>query len=246
MKWFKNLRYRIFYGLLLKKNPRVISMGNRSVGCAWNFCPDGLDGQSIVYSGGVGRDITFEHALVEEFGPFIVLIDPSPTGQETMSKKENQISQFKFCAVGLAGRCGSLKLSPPMDEEEGSWSAFSEQHSMLEVPTLDLETLMKQNGHNHVDLLKLDIEGAEYDVLDDLLKKKIPIRQVLVEFHHGILSGVRRSQSVRAILKMTARGYKLLNQEGNNHTFYLPQNVFEVARVHYTRHSSAYYASGVS
>ena len=238
MKWFKNLRYRIFYGLLLKKNFRVISRGDRSIGCAWNFCPDGINSHSIVYSGGVGRDVTFEHALVEKFGSFIVLIDPSPTGQETMSKAENQISQFKFCAVGLAGRCGRLKLSPPIDEGEGSWSAFSEKHSTLEVHALDLETLMKQNGHSHVDLLKLDIEGAEYEVLDDLLKKKIPIRQVLVEFHHGILSGVRRSQSVRIILKMVASGYKLLNQDGNNHTFYLPQNIFKATCDHYIKHSS--------
>ena len=241
----KDLRYHLFYGVLLRRNRKIVALGNRETSCAWNFCPDDLNNQSVIYSGGVGRDITFEHELVKRFGASIVLIDPSPTGQETMSKNENRIPQFKFCEVGLAGRCGSIKLSPPTDDEEGSWSAFSEKHSTLEVPALDLETLMKQNGHSYLDLLKLDIEGAEYDVLDDLLKKKIPVRQVLVEFHHGILPTVRRSQSVRSILKMVTRGYKLLNQEGNNHTFYLPPEIFTGARDHYIEHSPANWAREV-
>jgi hypothetical protein len=65
----------------------------------------------------------------------------------------------------------------------------------------------------------VDIEGAEYRVLDNLLRRKLRVRQVLVEFHHQMLPGVRRSQSVRAILKMVAAGYKLLDQSGGNHTF---------------------------
>ncbi|HEU6447620.1 MAG TPA: hypothetical protein VFV23_04200, partial [Verrucomicrobiae bacterium] len=80
MKWFKDLRYRVFYGLFLNKNYKVISRGERSTGCAWNFCPDYLDSKSIIYGAGVGRDITFERTLVDEFGASVVLIDPSPTG----------------------------------------------------------------------------------------------------------------------------------------------------------------------
>ncbi|HEU6449047.1 MAG TPA: FkbM family methyltransferase, partial [Verrucomicrobiae bacterium] len=139
----------------------------------------------------------------------------------------NKIPQFKFHPVGLAARCSTLKLSPPIDEQEGSWSGFSDKPSALEVPTVDLETLMRQNGHNHIDLLKLDIEGAEYEVMDGLLKKQIPIRQVLVEFHHGIIPGFRRGQAARLIFRMALAGYKLLDQAGNNHTFLLPARIFE-------------------
>ena len=81
---------------------------------------------------------------------------------------------------------------------------------------------MKQNGHDRIDLLKIDIEGAEYDVLDHLLSHKLRVKQVLVEFHHNILPGIPRSKSIRYILKMIKAGYKLLNQDGANHTFYHP------------------------
>jgi hypothetical protein len=59
-------------------------------------------------------------------------------------------------------------------------------------------------------------------VLDDLFKKRLPIKQILVEFHHGILPGCKRSETIRAILKMVGAGYKLLDQYGTNHVFLKP------------------------
>jgi FkbM family methyltransferase len=216
---FKDLRYRLFYGALLRRNYGLITLGNRDAECSWNFCPDNLNPKSVVYSGGVGRDISFEHGLAEKFGCSITLLDPSPTGRETMALPENQIPQFRFMPVGLAGSCKKLKLAPPKYPEEGSWFKNDGDGNTIEVPCEDLATLMKKNGHHQIDLLKIDIEGAEYEVLYDMLKRRLPVKQVLVEFHHGILPGIKRRESVRAILKMIAGGYKLLDQCGSNHAF---------------------------
>lgn len=216
----KNFRHKLFYGALLRRGPRLIELGDRSTGCSWMFCPDGLNDKSAVYSGGVGRDVTFEHALVRRFGCSVVLFDPSPTGLETMALPENKIPLFKFHPVGLAGQCGTLKLAPPLNPAEGSWFKQAAGAGMVEVPCVDLSTLMQRNGHEHVDLLKIDIEGAEYEVIDDLLRRRLPVKQILVEFHHDMLPGIRRNQAIRAIFKLLARGYRLLHQEGNNHTFW--------------------------
>ncbi len=43
---------------------------------------------------------------------------------------------------------------------------------------------MKQLGHEEIDILKMDIEGAEYGVIEDIIKKSIFPRQILIEFHH--------------------------------------------------------------
>ncbi len=222
IKQFKDLRYRLFYGALLRRNRKIIALGNRETCCAWNYCPDGLNSQSIVYSGGVGRDTSFERGLVRQFGCSVVLIDPSPTGRETMALPENRIPQFTFLPVALSGGCGTLKLAPPKYPEEGSWFQDAGGADAIEVPCEDLATLMQKNGHQHIDLLKIDIEGAEYAVLDSLLAKRLPVSQVLVEFHHDILPGIKRWKTVRAILKLIAAGYQLVDQEGANHTFLRP------------------------
>lgn len=50
-----------------------------------------------------------------------------------------------------------------------------------------LPTIMKENGHTWIDVLKMDIEGNEWQVLSDLMNayegKILPFSQLQVEFH---------------------------------------------------------------
>lgn len=218
-KFFRDWRYRLFYALLTKRGYPLLELGHAE--CAWAFFPDGLNANSIIYSGGIGKDISFEHALVQKFGCSIVLFDPSPTGLETMALPENKIPEFKFHPVALAGFCGVLNFAPPGCVDEGSWSMQRKDSATLEVPCVNLSTFLEQNQHQQIDLLKIDIEGSEYEVIDDLIQHKIPVRQLLVEFHHGNihLPGIVRKQSIRAIFKLRAAGYFLVNQIGSNYTF---------------------------
>jgi FkbM family methyltransferase len=223
LRTLKNLRYRMFYGALSRRGYPLMELGSRAN--PWFLCPTGLGAQSIVYSGGVGRDITFEHALVKNYGCNIVLFDPSPTGRATMSLPENKIPQFNFHPLALAGQCGTLNLSRPLCDEDGSWFKTSKGGTDLEVCCVDLASLMEKNGHRHIDLLKIDIEGAEYEVIEDFLRRQIPIRQVLVEFHNKLLPGIHRKQTVRAILKLAMGGYRLIKKDLENHSFLNPRRL---------------------
>jgi hypothetical protein len=63
-------------------------------------------------------------------------------------------------------------------------------------PFYTLPTLMANNNHTYIDILKIDIEGSEYDALDTFMdsidgtrtasgKSVIPIGQVMIELHLG-------------------------------------------------------------
>lgn len=218
----RDFRYRLFYGALLKRGYPLLELGNKKTECSWVFFPDELNADSVVYSGGIGKDISFEHALAQKFGCSIVLLDPSPTGLETMALPENQIPQFKFQPIALAGHCGTLKFAPPGCVDEGSWSMQRKDSATFEVPCVTLSALLRQNRQHHIDLLKIDIEGSEYEVIDDLITHRLSIRQLLVEFHHGNLHlpGIERKQTIGAILKLRSAGYQLISQNGSNHTFF--------------------------
>jgi FkbM family methyltransferase len=221
-KTYKNLRYRVFYGLLLRRAELVTLCAPGSI-CPWTICPTGLNARSIVVSAGVGSDISFEHGLVERFGCRVLLCDPSPTGQRTMALPQNQRPEFRFLPVALAGQCGQIKLAPPLDPEGDSWFADPAAQDGVTVRCTDLETLMRENRYDHIDLLKLDIEGCEYEVIEHLLRRRLAVYQLCVEFHHGILPGIRRRQTISTMLRLIAHGYRLVNQTGANHTFIRPR-----------------------
>ena len=219
IKRLRDLRYKIFYGMALSRRFHLVTLGAPESICKWTICPTGLGPDSIIYSAGVGSDITFEHALVKNFQCRIVLIDPSPTGVKTMGLSENMIPQFRFFPVALAGHSGKVTLAPPLDAEGDSWFAQSDAPGLLQVASEDVGSLMQRNGHAHIDLLKLDIEGCEYEVIESILKHRLSIGQIAVEFHHGILPGFTRGQTIQTMLKLITHGYTLVDQTGANHTF---------------------------
>src|SRR5262245_23159924 len=59
-------RHLLKRALLIRRGYKLSTLGETAIGCSWTFCPEGLTRESIIYSGGVGNDISFEHALVKE------------------------------------------------------------------------------------------------------------------------------------------------------------------------------------
>jgi hypothetical protein len=65
-----------------------------------------------------------------------------------------------------------------------------------------LSTAMKLQGHARIDLLKMDIEGAEYEVIEEIVREKIPVQQLLVEFHHRLSTlGADKTRKSLALLE---------------------------------------------
>jgi len=80
----------------------------------------------------------------------------------------------------------------------------------IEVTVRRLSTIMRELGHGAIDLLKMDIEGAEYEVVADLLECGVDVRQLLVEFHHRWPEvGIARTK--RALHDLNTAGYRLFS-----------------------------------
>ncbi|HEY6003537.1 MAG TPA: FkbM family methyltransferase, partial [Anaeromyxobacter sp.] len=79
-------------------------------------------------------------------------------------------------------------------------------------------TVMKELGHQRIDLLKMDIEGAEYAVLENMLATGVRPRIVCVELEHP--SPVR---NVRTVLALRRAGYDVCRVDGRNITLVLRQ-----------------------
>ena len=182
--------------------------GNELAG--WWICPQGIARDSVVYSVGIGTDISFDLTLVETYGLTVHAFDPTPASIEWL-KAQPLPSGFKWYGFGVAAYDGRAAFFPPANPQ---WVS----HTMVvpgdtRGPALDVEvrriaTIMHDLGHDRIDVLKLDVEGAEYDVLEDLVVSGIRPRQLLVEFHHRFKEiGIERTR--RTIDRLNAAGYRI-------------------------------------
>ena len=79
---------------------------------------------------------------------------------------------------------------------------------VIEVPAYSLATITEKLGHKRIDVLKMDIEGAEYEVLEGLLDSPVLPTQLLVEFHHRFVeNGLQRTYDIIEQLRLA--GYKI-------------------------------------
>jgi Methyltransferase FkbM domain len=78
----------------------------------------------------------------------------------------------------------------------------------LRFPVIRLSTAMQLQGHTRIDVLKMDIEGAEYAVIEEILREEIPVAQLLVEFHHR-LSSVGMDKTRKALAQLEGHGMRI-------------------------------------
>ena len=110
-----------------------------------------------------------------------------------------------------------IKFFKPPNEDFVSHSIsnyqnqFSKKTDYIEVTTTTVENIINQYEIDHLDILKLDIEGAENQVIPNLLKKKIFPTQILVEFDElatNFISPYLKALTI--FLKLKLHSYELV------------------------------------
>jgi FkbM family methyltransferase len=170
----------------------------------------GIGPQSVVYSFGIGEDVSFDLAMVERFGVTVHAFDPTPRSIEWFRRLSPP--GVVLHEYGLHDYDGKVRFNPPKDPTHVSHSVLDESVSdritsagSAEFEVKRLETVMRELGHAQIDVLKMDVEGAEYAVIDDLTKSDLKVQQLLLEFHHK-LPGIGLRRTERAIDQLRAWG----------------------------------------
>ncbi|CAE8611595.1 unnamed protein product [Polarella glacialis] len=140
-------------------------IGATTDGAKWTCGARLLHKPCTVYSFGSRGQMHFEEGLAERgLGCEVHIYDPTspaPAGAAALG--------FKFHSVGLGPRDGQAKV--------GGKEA---------LPVHTLASAMQANGHDHIDILKIDIENMEHDVVAQIAASGWPsIGQLLIEVHIG-------------------------------------------------------------
>jgi FkbM family methyltransferase len=208
----KKLFFKRLVGRELRLQPEIDLCSVKEGG--WWFHPDVLGEDSVVYSLGIGKDTDFDLALIRRFNLCVDAFDPTPSTVEWLDARSLP-ENFHFHPWAVAAADGVLKLYPRI-RKDGSKSTV--MYSLMPgdglrddavlVPAYSLSSILTELGHQRIDLLKMDIEGAEYEVLDKLLESPVQPVQLLVEFHHRF-PGIGLGKTAGVITRLRGRGYRI-------------------------------------
>ena len=178
---------------------------------AWTV-PDGvLTRTSTVYSVGIGEDVTFDLALINLVGCDVHAFDPTPTAKSWLQGLDIP-AKFHFYPLGVANFDGEAEFFVSASEDDRSFgskgTSEGEQPDSLMCPVRRVKTIMDMLGHTEIDLLKMDIEGFEYGVIDDLVELDRMPKILEIEFHHKAY-GYGSTDTRMAVEKLLAVGYSI-------------------------------------
>ncbi|KAG8833432.1 hypothetical protein FRC18_003625 [Serendipita sp. 400] len=123
----------------------------------------------VIYSSGVAQESSFEKQILERSSS--CKIYGYDFSVENWGPQIRDVPEFKE----------RIAFKP--------WKLQPVDNPSANPPEYSLQGLMKKNGHTFIDILKLDIEGSEFDVLDSIFKeykgKPLPFGQLQLEVHVG-------------------------------------------------------------
>jgi FkbM family methyltransferase len=176
-----------------------------------------IEGHSIlpylVVGGGAVIDCganvgVFTRVMVERFGCRVLAIEASPEIFPRLSK----LPGVQACNVAVSGEDGPVRLAINADSTRTAIRPDAVAgDGTIEVPGRKLEGVVSDAGlAGEIEVLKLDIEGAELSVIDSLGDDFIlRVGQITVEFH-DFLGYHTTQEAEQRISHITALGFREL------------------------------------
>ncbi len=195
---------RIDYSTYLEEIGNLEYLGSHFHG--YYIPKDFLNKDSVCYCIGAGHDVSFDTELVFHYGCRVFIFDPAPEAKNHFMQLKNglakgekvtvgshrfmynisheQLETISYIDTGVWSSNTKIRFYKPANDSYPSHSIglFSTSNEYVEVPVDRLANLMKKLGHPTIDLLKMEIEGAEYEVLNTIVEDRPDVKMILVEF----------------------------------------------------------------
>jgi len=190
----------------------------------WSILEDSLNRESVVYSFGLGEDISFDQSILVKYNCRLFGFDPTPKAVAWV--REYMVHpNFTFHASALSTSDKPLRMFFPDEAsaDQVSASAISNggsRSSYFNAPANTLGHYFDICTQGKCDLLKMDIEGSEYAVLAQAVENNwlSGVKQLLVEFHHW-MSAIGPRATRQAVSQLKQAGFRIAWISRTNHEY---------------------------
>jgi len=192
-------------------NPRNNNYGS------WTICLDVLPQEPVVYSIGIGCDVSFDIAMARNYNAHARCLDPTVSAQrfDVCSRQAGPLeasvrNRLTFIQMGLGPTDGNIPFYKSFNPKIASLIStpargYNRTPHMV-VPVKPIRNIMANIGDASIDILKVDCEGCEfltftYEMMVGVLGDHTTApSQIAIEFHDRIFPKASRA-SVIDVLK---------------------------------------------
>lgn len=215
----------------LQDRTRVEWLGTEYGG---NFIPKDLsiDQDEASFLFGAGEDISFDCEIAKKFSGKVFIFDPTPRAIEHFEALKSAVSEQKSFAInkgernytiqnsdfdkisfhpyGISDENKTFRFYKPQNPDHVSCSIVNLQNTddYFEAQCYTLSQLKKDMNQDKLAIVKLNIEGAEYQAIESMIVEKAFPRCLLVVFDeiHSPIDKDAEKRIMACIKKLEANG----------------------------------------
>ena len=131
--------------------------------------------------------------MIVRYGTRSLIFEPVPSFAEGLMSRFRENDRVVVIHAGLGG---SQRQQEIFVDRDGSSIVRGKENPSVHVQLLDVASVFAGISDSMVDCMKINIEGAEYELLDAMISANLltRVRALLIQFH-DIGSGSHRSRA---------------------------------------------------
>lgn len=174
---------------------------------------------------GCSSDAELATYMNRRYSSLAYCVDPTRKHSASLKKLERASYNIHYLQAAIAGTSGLISFYEPEINESGSIvsshpNVESDTGLYYEVVSYNLSDLLNHIGLNYADYLKLDIEGAEYELISNTPPLEFrSFNQIFIEFHHHCLPSFSAEHTNRMVNKICSAGFRAVTFDRFNYLF---------------------------
>jgi len=155
---------------------------------------------SIVFDVG-GYLGAWSEKIINLYNPYVCIFEPVPKYYSEIFEKLGSNPKVSIYDFGLSDRNANTKIALLANAS----SVYKNSKQYINIKIRDIKNFLKEKKVARIDLIKINIEGGEYSLLERIIDSQIieKFHNIQVQFHKFLPNAEARRNQIRAGLKKT-------------------------------------------